>query len=91
MRMQYYNEKKINVTPKDDYVFKKIFGTKGNEEILQSFLEALLDIKINSLKLDLNTEILPDYYNGKVSRLDVLARLDDGTLVDIEIKEWKMV
>ncbi|MBQ8298292.1 MAG: Rpn family recombination-promoting nuclease/putative transposase [Clostridia bacterium] len=84
--MEFTNQEMFKVTPKNDIVFKKIFGTKGNERILQDFLEAILDIKINSLKLDLNTEILPDFYDGKTSRLDVLARLDDGTLVDIEVQ-----
>ena len=84
--MQFTNQEIFKVTPKNDIVFKKIFGTKGNERILQAFLESILDIKIKSLMLDLNTEILPDFYDGKTSRLDVLAKLDDGTLVDIEVQ-----
>lgn len=59
---------------------------KGKEKILQAFLESILDIKINSLNLDKNTELLPDFYDGKTDRLDVLAQLDDGILVDIEVK-----
>ena len=84
--MQFTNQENFKITPKNDIVFKKIFGTRGNEKILQDFLESILDIKINSLKLDKNTEIIPDFYKGKTSRLDVLAQLDDGTLVDIEIQ-----
>ena len=58
------------ITPKNDIVFKRIFGTKGNEGILKDFLEAILDIEIEALELDLNTELLPDFLDGKKSRVD---------------------
>ena len=74
------------ITPKHDIVFKKIFGTKGNEGILKSFLESILDIEIESLEVDLGTELLPDFYDGKLSRLDVRTKLNDGTIVNIEVQ-----
>lgn len=74
------------ITPKNDIVFKKIFGSKGNEGILKDFLEAILDIEIESLELDLNTELLPDFMAGKKSRVDVRTRLADGTDVNIEMQ-----
>ena len=74
------------ITPKHDIVFKKIFGTKGNEGILKSFLESILDIEIESLEVDLGTELLPDFYDGKLSRLDVRTKLKDGTIVNIEVQ-----
>ncbi len=84
------NNESVNIqkiiTPKNDVVFKRIFGKRGNEEILKSFLESILDFKISDLTLDCNTEILPEISVGKLSRVDVLARLSDGTLVDIEIQ-----
>ena len=43
-------------------------------------------VKITDLTLDHNTEILPEMATEKLSRVDVLARLGDGTLVDIEIQ-----
>ena len=67
-------------------IFKKLFGSKGNEKILKSFLESILDITIESLTVDLSTEILPDFYDGKLSRLDVITRLEDKTIVNIEIQ-----
>ena len=75
-----------NITPKNDIVFKKIFGAKGNEGILKDFLESILDIKIESLKVELGTELIPDFYNGKVSKLDVKTVLKDNTIVNIEIQ-----
>lgn len=74
------------ITPKHDVIFKKIFGSKGNEGILKSFLESVLDIKIALLTLDVETELLPDFGDGKVSRLDVITKLEDGTIVNIEIQ-----
>ena len=79
-----YTMKKI--TPKNDIVFKKIFGTKGNEGILKDFLESILDIEIDSLGLDLNTEFLPEFISGKKSRVDVRTKLSDGTEVNIEMQ-----
>lgn len=82
------NEFGVNehITPKNDIVFKKIFGSKGNEKILQDFLESILDIKIGSLILDLSTELLPEFYNRKQSRVDVRTILLDGTEVNIEMQ-----
>ena len=74
------------ITPKNDIIFKKIFGSKGNEGILKDFLEGILGTKIESVKLGLETEMLPDFYIGKNSRLDVRAELKDGTFVNVEIQ-----
>ena len=77
------------VTPKNDIVFKNIFGKKGNEGILKDFLESILEIKIKNVKLDLSTELLPDFLDEKKSVLDVRAELDDGTQINIEIQQHK--
>ena len=34
-----------NVTPKNDIAFKRIFGTKGNEEILKDFFRGSFKYK----------------------------------------------
>ncbi len=77
------------ITPKMDIVFKKIFGSVGNEAILKDFLEYILDMKIKDLSLNQSTELLPDLFSGKNSRIDVRAELDDGTKVDIEMQTDK--
>ncbi len=74
------------ITPKNDVVFKRIFGKKGNESILKDFLESVLEIEIESLSVDVGTEFIPDFYGEKTSRLDVVTRLSDGTIVNIEIQ-----
>ena len=49
-------------------------------------MEAILNIKIASLTTDVTTEFVPDYRNGKSSRLDVRTQLTDGTNVNIEVQ-----
>ena len=73
-------------TPKNDYIFKKIFGSKGNEEILRDFLESILEEKIEKVELDLQTEMQAETIKEKGVRLDVRARLDDKTEVNVEIQ-----
>ena len=84
--LQNFTRLDSKVTPKNDIAFKRIFGAKGNEEILKDFLEAILNIKIASLTTDVTTEFVPDYRNGKSSRLDVRTQLTDGTNVNIEVQ-----
>ena len=74
------------VTPKRDLVFKKIFGEKGHEKITKDFLEAILDIEIEDLTLDLSTNLYPEQLKGKECQVDVRVRLKDGTQVNVEMQ-----
>ena len=42
---------KLELTPKNDLIFKKIYGSIGSERILKSFLESILEINIKEVKL----------------------------------------
>ena len=72
-----------------DFAFKQLFGTKGNEEILTGFLNAILeeslDVPIKSLQLE-DPHLHKSYEDDKLSILDLLATLDNGTQVNIEIQ-----
>ena len=37
------------LNPKSDYVFKRIFGYSGNEEITKNFLQAITNEKIETI------------------------------------------
>lgn len=37
-------EKLFNITLRNDYAFKRVFGSEENKDILQDFLECILDI-----------------------------------------------
>lgn len=77
--------KKI-LTPKNDVIFKRLFGSKGKEKVLKSFLEAILEIKIEKVEIEAETLMLPEEIDEKVGILDLLVTLEDGTKVDIEMQ-----
>ncbi|MBZ4220645.1 Rpn family recombination-promoting nuclease/putative transposase, partial [Bacillus wiedmannii] len=57
-----------------DFAFKQLFGTKGNEEILTGFLNAILeeslDAPIVSLQLE-DPHLHKSYEDDKLSILDL--------------------
>ena len=69
----------------NDYVFKRVFGKKGNENILKDLLEAILDIKIEKVEVQ-NPEIPKEAIEDKLSVLDIKAELNKNTIVDIEMQ-----
>lgn len=79
-------KKQIELLPiKNDYVFKRTFSYKGNEDVLLDLLEAILDRKILKVTVK-NPEMVSEKENGKKFILDIKAELDDGTIVDIEMQ-----
>lgn len=78
---------KINaMTPLNDYVFKKIFGKIGNENITKNFLNSILETKIESVNLEGNTILEKDLLDDKIGILDIKAKLDNEILCDIEMQ-----
>ncbi len=78
------------VKAKLDIIFKKIFGTKGNEDVLSSFLSGVLEIPqndIGEIKIK-NTEMLPEQVNGKFSRMDLAMKVKNKMInIEIQLKE----
>ena len=70
---------------KNDVVFKAFFSRKGNENYLREFLEALLKIEIKTIKIQGEVSLEKLFKEEKGGRLDLLAELNDGISVDIEI------
>ena len=70
----------------NDYIFKKIFSKKGNETILKDFLISILQIKIEKIKVQSEVTLEKELEKNKLGRLDILAVLDDNTLVNIEVQ-----
>ena len=79
--------KGINRT--NDYAFKRIFGSEEGKEALLAFLNAVLKSppgqELVHIEL-LDREIDPQYLLDRGARLDVLARTEAGTLVNIEVQ-----
>lgn len=83
------------LSPKVDFVFKKIFGNEQHPEILISFLNAVIqsDDPIKSVEIK-NTDIEKEYLNAKFSRLDIRALTNRDEQINIEIQvrdEYNMV
>ena len=73
--------------PKEDFIFKMIFGTEENKSILISLLNSILKGKPNIKDLTLeNNEISKIFKDSKSSRLDILAVDDNGIKYDIEMQ-----
>ena len=80
------NEKlPVILPPKNDIVFKMLFGDKRNEEILIAFLETILEKKIQRINL-LNPMTKQLTKDDKLSILDVKAELESGEIIDIEMQ-----
>lgn len=76
--------------PKNDYVFKKIFGDAKNKELLISLLDAILQEKVLDAQVD-NSELLKENISDKKSILDIRATVNNGIEVDIEIQVSRTV
>jgi predicted transposase/invertase (TIGR01784 family) len=80
------------INPKTDYAFKKIFGSDQSQDILISFLNAIIyqgETFITSL------EIIDPYAPGRISGLkttyfDVKAKLNNGENVLIEMQAFNV-
>ena len=77
-------EPELKVT--NDYIFKKIFGKKGNESILKNFLSAILQIEIKSIEVITDANLEKELENNKLGILDIEAKLDENTIVNIEMQ-----
>ena len=78
------------VKPLNDFIFKKIFGEKGNEDILISFINAVLKRNnkepIIEIEIIDNKQLTKEVINDKTGIIDVRARTAKGENVDIEVQ-----
>ncbi len=78
----------MNFTARNDYAFKKIFGTEENKDILTEFI--CLITKMNEADFEEltieNTELPLKFFDDKASRLDIKITLKNGQKIDIEMQ-----
>ncbi len=73
--------------PKTDLVFKKLFGTEENKDLLQSLINSILPAHQQIVRLTLkNPYNVSDYAEGKLSILDIRAEDQNGIKYDIEMQ-----
>jgi hypothetical protein len=78
------------LNPLNDYAFLISMGKKGDETQLLSFLSATLrrtgKANIKAVEILGDTDITAELLGAKSAKLDVLAKLEDGTKVNIEVQ-----
>ncbi|MBF0230575.1 MAG: PD-(D/E)XK nuclease family transposase [Desulfamplus sp.] len=76
------------MSPKNDFVFKLIFGDEKNKHILIAFLTNVLNMsegELADIKI-INSELLREFKEDKKGILDVRAQTKDGEQINIEIQ-----
>lgn len=78
------------VKPLNDFIFKKVFGEKGNEDILLAFINAVLKRtkkdKIVELEIIDNKQLSKELILDKTGIIDVRAKTSKGENIDIEVQ-----
>ena len=73
--------------PKIDLVFKKLFATEENKDLLMSLINSILPENEQITKVILkNPYQTSDYVQGRLSILDIKAEDTNGVLYDIEMQ-----
>ena len=75
-------------TARNDYAFKKLFGTYENQDIMIEFISLVTKINKKDFK-DVqieNSELYPKFFDDKAGRLDIKILLQDGQKIDIEMQ-----
>ncbi|MCP4150423.1 MAG: PD-(D/E)XK nuclease family transposase, partial [bacterium] len=76
-----------SINPKVDLVFKKLFGSEENKDILKSFINSHMPANQQLAEIHLkNPYNLADYAGGKLSVLDIKAVDETGTWYDVEMQ-----
>ena len=69
----------------NDYVFKRIFGQKGNEDITRGFLIAVTKVEYNNIDLE-DTPILErDLIENKMGILDVKVVASKENNIEMQV------
>ena len=76
----------VQLTPKNDIIFKRIFGNKGNEVILKDFLSSIIEEPIKEIEVEKDSKLEKEELNDKVGILDIKAKLDNGIQVNVEMQ-----
>ena len=73
---------------KIDFVFKKVFGSAANVEVLKDFLMSVLDLpaeEYQGLTL-VDTHLKRDYIDDKMGILDLIIHTPSGQIINVEIQ-----
>ena len=88
MKMSKSHSSSMRFTARNDYAFKKLFGTEENKDIMIEFLSLVTLLSkddFDDVRIE-NSEQIPRFYNDKTGRLDIKIRLHDGRKIDVEMQ-----
>ena len=77
----------VRFTARNDYAFKKLFGTDENKDIMIEFVSLVTNLRkddFDDVRIE-NTEQIPHFYKDKTGWLDIKIRLNDGRKIDVEM------
>lgn len=81
---------KWRVSPFNDYIFKKLFGTVGNEELLRGFLNAVMKDKnlplIDEVTIVEKLELEKNHIEENLGIIDIHAKTNEGEVINIEVQ-----
>lgn len=81
---------KWKLSPFNDFIFKKLFGTVGNEDLLKAFLNAVMKDKklplIEELTIIEKLELEKNHFEEKLGIIDVHAKTDKGEIINVEVQ-----
>jgi predicted transposase/invertase (TIGR01784 family) len=88
MKMNFSEASKMGkYSPKVDLVFRKLFGSEENKEILLSLINAVLNYESKIKEIEIkNPYNISSYITGKSSILDIKGVDENGTWYDIEMQ-----
>ena len=72
--------------PTNDYLFKRIFGYKGNEAITQDLIEAILEKDCEVVEITSDEVTEKDLQEDKIGVLDVFVTEKGGTQINLEMQ-----
>ena len=75
-------EKRL-LNPKLDYVFKRIFGYSGNEDITKELISSIIEEEITNIELDKNPILEKDLLDEKLGILDIRTKINNSVNVNI--------
>ncbi|MDR3301936.1 MAG: Rpn family recombination-promoting nuclease/putative transposase, partial [Spirochaetaceae bacterium] len=77
--------------PKNDFLFKLIFGDERNKKLLESFLHAVLQFADDEFDVEFDVEFLDphlkrEFKDDKLCILDIRLRTKSGKHLEIELQ-----
>ena len=78
--------KKLELQLTNDYIFKRLFSKKGNEDILKDLLEGILEIPIKEVEVMQEVELERVDIKDKLGVLDIKAIINENITVNIEMQ-----